>query len=323
MRRYIIRRILLFVPVLFGVSVIIFVLMRVVPGDVAELILFGPGGGESISTPVDPQTLAKLRSDLDLDKNLVHQYGLWIWGLLRLDAGESLYSDRPVFDEIKKRFPITFELATLSLIVSVLIAIPIGVISAVKRDTWVDYIFRVLSIGGLAMPSFWTGSLIILFLVLWFNWTPPLGFTTLTDDPWRNLQQIIWPVIALGYLLSAVVSRMTRSTMLEVLNQDYIRTARAKGLMERVVVFRHALKNALLPVVTIVGLQYAFLLGGTVIMEQLFSIPGLGRMLITSINTRDYPMVQALVLLFSGIIVVANLLVDLLYAWLNPQIRYT
>ncbi len=328
MKRYIARRILMFIPVLVGVSVIIFTLMRIVPGDVALMILIGPEGEGS----VDPKQYQKLRHDLGLDKpifvSFTHpgsgsQYGEWVWGLIRGDWGKSIRTDTPVMSEIGRRFPLTFEMATLTVIVSVLIALPLGIIMAIRQDGLLDYSVRLISIGGLAMPTFWTGSLMLLFMTVWFNWIPPLGYQHFWDNPWNNIRQVIWSSIALGYLLSAVIARMTRSTLLEVLRQDYIRTAWAKGLRERTVILRHAFKNAILPVITLVGIYYAALIGGTVIMENLWNLPGLGRSLIESINFRDYPMVQGLIMVFAFVIVCANLLVDLMYAWLDPRVRYT
>ncbi|MBI2909054.1 MAG: ABC transporter permease [Chloroflexi bacterium] len=317
MRQYILRRILLLIPVLVGVSLIIFTLMRVLPGDVAVMML--SGGGQ---TAVDPEAAAKLRRELGLDRPIYVQYVDWVWQLVHLDAGKALRTDIPVFQEILRRLPLTLELAALSVIVSLLISLPIGVISALRQDTWVDYVFRVVSIGGLAMPTFWTGIILVLVLLIFFRWQPPLGYANLLDNPARNLQQVVWPVLVLGYYLSAAVSRMTRSCMLEVLRQDYIRTAWSKGLRETVVVYRHALKNALLPVVTLLAFQFGTLMGGAVVMETIFTLPGLGSVLVESIVFRDYPMVQTIVLLIAVIFTFVNLAVDILYAWLDPRIRY-
>lgn len=319
MREYIAKRLLMFIPVLIGVSLIVFLLLRVLPGDVALVILVGEGGMGQASE----ERLKELRHKLGLDRPLYVQYFDWVWGLVRLEWGKSLYTDRPILGEVAKRFPTTVELAFLTVFFSMAIAIPIGVISALRQDTWVDYIFRVITVGGVAMPTFWTGTLILLFLVTFFSWAPPLGFTSILKDPGKNLEQIIWPGVALGYFMSAVVGRMTRSCMLEVLRQDYIRTAWSKGLRERVIVLRHALKNALLPIVTIAGVQVAVMLGGSVIMETLFSLPGIGLHLIDSIYSRDYPTIQTILVLFAFIVMVVNLIVDLLYGWLDPRTRYT
>ncbi|HLC29801.1 MAG TPA: nickel ABC transporter permease [Dehalococcoidia bacterium] len=317
MTDYIIRRLLLMIPTLFLVSVIIFTILRIIPGDVASLI--ATRGGEGIATQEEIQNI---REKLGLGDPLYVQYAKFMGGLLKMDVGNSLWSGRPVIEELLTRLPLTIELALLSIIVSVSIAIPIGVLSAIRQDTWVDYLFRVISITGLAVPNFWLGVLIILFLSVWFHWIPPLGYSDFFVDPWKNVQQMIWPAIALGYRLSAIVSRMTRSTMLEVLREDYIRTAWAKGLRERVVIFRHALKNALLPVITIAGLQLGALLGGTVIAETIFTLPGVGRFLIDSINHRDYPVVQTIVMWLAVVFSTLNLAVDVAYGWLNPRIRY-
>lgn len=318
MQQYVVRRVLLFVPVLLLVSLIIFTVMRVVPGDVAILVVAGPEGEGKYSS----EDLEKVRQQLGLDKPLVQQYVDWITGLARLDAGTSLYKKVPVMEEIGRRLPLTLELAVLTLLVSLALALPMGIVSALRQNTWLDYVIRVVSIGGITMPPFWVGSLIILFLALGFRWLPPMEYVPLTQDPGANLLQMAFPALALGYFYAAVVSRMTRSAMLEVLRQDYVRTAWAKGLSERLVVVRHALKNALLPVITISGFQFGTLLGGTVIMEFLFALPGIGSALIDGITFRDYPMVQTIILLIAIFFSLANLGVDLVYGIVDPRIRY-
>jgi peptide/nickel transport system permease protein len=318
MSRYIGRRLLMLIPMLIGVSLVVFVLMRLIPGDVASLILMGPSG----ESGANPKALAELRHKLGLDRPLPMQYLTWIAGLARLDAGNSLWSDRPVFTEILERLPLTLEMALLAIMLSLGVALITGMLSALRQDTWVDYLFRVISIAGLSIPNFWLSTLIILVLSLVFFWTPPLGYVDFFEDPWANLPQIFWPALALGYALSAVTSRMTRSAMLEVLRQDYNRPARAKGLSGHVVVIRHALKNALLPVITLSAIQLGNLLGGTVIMETIFTLPGVGRYLVDAIFHRDYPVTQTIVVMMGTIFVCLNLLVDLLYAWLDPRIRY-
>ena len=319
MTNYLFRRLLQFIPVLVLVSILVFGIMRLVPGDVALMILVGPDGQGT----VDPKQLQALRKELGLDRPLPVQYFEWTGNMLKGDFGKSLRTNTSVFHEIKDRFPVTFEIVTLTTIISVLIALPLGILMAIRQDSWVDYIARVVSIAGLAMPTFWVATLMLLFMVIWFTWIPPLGYKEFWKSPWVNIQQVIWGCLALGYFLAAVIARMTRSTLLEVLRQDYIRTAWAKGLRERTVVIRHALKNAVLPVVTIIGIQYAALFGGTVIMESIWNLPGLGSALIQAVSFRDYPMVQGLVMLFALIVLVANLLVDMLYAWLDPRVRYT
>ena len=321
MKAYLLRRLIQFIPVLIGVSLLIFILMRIVPGDVALNILLGPDG----EGDVDPIVLAQLRDELGLTRPIYEQYLDWMRGVVTLDWGDSLFIEEgtPVLEMIGSRFPLTFEMATLTMLIALSIALPLGIISAIRQNTWIDYSARILSIGGLAMPSFWVAALILVVMVVVFTWSPPFNYVEIWENPWKNIQQLIWGALALGYLLAAVVARMVRSTLLEVLRQDYIRTATSKGLQERDIVIRHALKNAILPVVTIVGLQYASLIGGTVIMEQIWNLPGLGAMLIESITFRDFPVIQGLVLIFAIIILVANLFVDILYAWLDPRVRYT
>ena len=317
MRTYLAKRLLLIVPTLFGVAAVVFVIMRVIPGDVSLLILGGDQTGR-----IDPQQLAAMRHQLGLDQPLAVQFGAWLWGVLRLDFGTSLWTGQPVIEEVLIRLPLSLEVAILATIVSVLLAIPLGMLAAVRQDTWVDYVIRVVSIGGQAIPSFWVGILVILFLVIYFGWGPPLEFTPPWVDPWANFQQLVWPVITIGYRYAAVTTRMTRSTVLEVLREDYIRTAWAKGLRERAVVIRHALKNAMLPVITLVGTEFAFLIGGLVVTETVFTLNGVGRFVVDAVAHRDYPVVQALVFLIALCFVIVNLLIDLTYAWLDPRIRY-
>lgn len=314
---YLAKRVLLIVPTLLGVASLVFVIMRVIPGDVALLILGGDEGGR-----IDAEQLAAVRQQLGLDQPLVMQFGTWLWGVLRLDFGTSLWTGEPVLEELLIRVPLSIELAILATIVSVAIAIPMGMLAAVRQDTWIDYVVRVVSIGGLAIPSFWVGILVILFLVLLFSWGPPLEYTPPWIDPWENFQQMVWPVVTVGYRYAAVTTRMTRSTLLDVLREDYIRTAWAKGLRERVVVIRHALKNAMLPVITLVGTEFAFLIGGLVVTETVFTLNGIGRFVVDAVAHRDYPVVQALVFLIAFSFVIVNLLVDLTYAWFDPRIRF-
>jgi len=316
MRTYIAKRLMLIVPTLLGAASLVFVIMRVIPGDVALLIIGGDAGN------VDPKQLTAMRERLGLDQSLLVQFGTWLWGVVRFDFGTSLWTGRPVTEELLIRLPLSLELALLATMVSVIIAIPLGMLAAVRQDTWVDYVVRVVSIGGLAIPGFWVGILCILGLVIFFGWGPPLEFTPLWVDPWANLQMMIWPVLTVGYRYSAVTTRMTRSTVLEVLREDYIRTAWAKGLQERAVVIRHALKNAMLPVITLIGTEFAFLIGGLVVTETVFTLNGIGRFVVDAVAHRDYPVVQALVFLIAFGFVIVNLLVDLTYAWFDPRIRY-
>ena len=317
MRAYLTKRLLLVIPTLLGVASVVFVIMRVIPGDVALLILGGDDGGR-----IDRAQLAAMHRQLGLDQPLLVQFGHWLWGVLHFDFGNSLWTGQPVMGELVVRLPLSLELAVLATIVSVLLAIPLGMVAAMRQDTWVDYVVRVISIGGLAIPSFWVGILIILLLVIYFGWGPPLEYTLPWVDPWANFQQMVWPVVTVGYRYAAVTTRMTRSTLLEVLRDDYIRTAWAKGLGERAVVFRHALKNAMLPVITLIGTEFAFLIGGLVVTETVFTLNGVGRFVVDAVAHRDYPVVQALVFVIAFGFVVVNLLIDLTYAWFDPRIRY-
>lgn len=315
MQRYIAGRILLLFPTLFGVSLIIFVIMRLLPGDVVEIALGGAQG-------VTEEQKDAYRKELGLDRPWPQQYAEWVGGLLRLDAGTSLYTKAPIASELKDRVPVTLELAAGAVILSTLIALPVGILSAVYQDRAPDYFFRVFSILGIALPVFWIQTLVRnLFLPKYVGWLPPPGYVEPWNDLWRNLQQIWLPVLLLGYAQSAIVSRLTRSTMLDVLREDYIRTARAKGLRERGVIIRHALRNALLPVITLATIQLGTLLGGAVITESVFGLPGVGRYVLDSIRNRDYPVVQAVIVFIAMIYAVLNLIVDLLYGWIDPRIR--
>lgn len=316
MRRYIVIRLLLMVPTLLGVAVLVFILMRVIPGDIVELKYAGVGAY------VSQETLDKERALLGLDKPLWQQFLGWMWGIVRLDFGTSMWTGRPITQEIAIRLQLSVQLALMATAVAVLLAIPLGTLAALKQDTWVDYAVRVFSIAGLAMPSFWLGILIILGLLIFFRWLPPMFFTPLWVDPVQNLSQLIWPALAVGYRYSAVATRMTRSAVLEVLREDYVRTARAKGLWEKLVITRHAMKNAMLPVLTIIGLEFAFLIGGLVVTEQVFNLNGIGLLFVEAISRRDYTMTQSLILLTAFVFIFVNFFVDILYAWLDPRIRY-
>lgn len=305
------------IPTLFGVAVLIFILLRVVPGDVVEVRLMS---GEGQYT--DPQMLAMERHRLGLDKPIWRQFVDWMWGIVRLDLGISMWTGAPITEELKLRFALSLQLAIMATVVATLLALPLGIVAALKQDTWVDYVVRVFSIAGLAMPSFWLGILMILGFLIIFKWLPPMVYTPFWVDPWQNMAQLTWPALAVGYRYSAVATRMTRSAMLEVLREDYIRTARAKGLWERLILKRHALKNSMLPVVTVIGLEFAFLLGGLVVTEQVFNLNGLGLLFVEGIARRDYTLTQALVLLVAFVFIFVNFLVDLMYAWLDPRIRY-
>lgn len=317
MWQYIIKRVLLMIPTLFGAALLVFLIMNIIPGDIALLIIGGDQGGD-----IDPQELENLREQLGLNRPLFVQFFSWLWGVMRLDFGASLWTGAPVLEELAIRFPLTLEVAIAATLVSTIIAIPLGTIAAIRQDTWIDYVVRVISIGGLAIPSFWTGILIILFLVLMFEWSPPLEFVGLTEDPWENMKQLIWPIVSVGYRYAAVTTRMTRSTVLEVMREDYIRTAWAKGLREKVVVVKHTLKNAVLPVITIIGTEFAFLIGGLVVTETVFTLNGIGSFLVDAIAHRDIPVVQSLIIMIAFTFVFVNLVIDLLYAWIDPRISY-
>ena len=315
MQRYVFRRLLLMIPTLIGVAVLTFVIMRLVPGDVVALRYAG--------APVPQEIIDQERRALGLDKAIHEQFIDWMGDLARFDLGTSLWTGQPVVDEVKLRVGLTLELAVLAALLGIALAIPLGVMAAVKQDTWIDYAIRVFSIGGIAMPSFWIGILLILLLLTTFQWSPPLTFTPFLEDPLANLSQLIWPALTVGYRYSAVAMRMTRSAVLEVLREDYVRTARAKGVKETRVIVGHALRNSLLPVVTVISLEFAFLIGGLVVTEQVFNLNGLGRLLVLAVEQRDYTLVQALVVLMAGVFVVVNFLVDMFYVVLDPRIRYS
>jgi peptide/nickel transport system permease protein len=304
-------------PTLLGVAILTFVVMRLVPGDIVELRYAGSGG------TVAPEVIERERHALGLDKPIPAQFADWMGAVVRLDFGKSLWTDHPVMDEVKIRLGLSVELAVLATLLAIALALPLGVLAAVHRDTWVDYAIRIFSIGGLAMPSFWIGILMILVLLTLFHWAPPLFFTPLWEDPAANLGQLIWPAIAVGYRYSAVAMRMTRSSVLEVLGEDYIRTARAKGVSEQLVVVKHALRNSLLPVITVISLEFAFLIGGLVVTEQVFNLNGLGKLLVDAVAHRDYTLIQALVLLMAAIFVLINFVVDMLYVVFDPRVRYS
>ncbi len=314
MGQYLVKRVLFAIGVLFVISIVVFTAVRMIPGDVCRIVLNTPDVTEAQCDAV--------RSQLGIDEPLVTQYLSYMGGILTGDWGTTLLSKRPVWDEMKDRIPLTLELTLLSTVFAFVIALPIGIISAVKQDSISDYILRVLSIGWLSIPSFWLGTMLIVFPAKWWGYAPPVGYVDIWEDPLKNLEQLYLPAISLGLALSASLARVTRSAMLEVLRQDYIRTSRAKGLGERLVIMRHALRNAMIPVVTLFGLQVGVLLGGTVVLESIFSLPGLGLLTFNAVTVKDYPQVQGLVLFFATVLVTVNLLVDLSYAWFDPRIRY-
>ena len=318
MGTYIVQRLVLFVPTLILVSLVAFFVMRILPGDPAVIVLMGATGEGSFT----PEELKAVQKQLGTDRPLHIQYGKWLWGVVQGDFGKSFFYAVPVSQEMKTRFPITLELTIMAIIISFLVAVPLGVLSAVKQDSWADHATKVFTLTGIAMPNFLVGILVIYILARWFDWLPPLGYANLWDDPLTNLQQLLLPALALGYANCAFTARVTRSSMLEVMREDYIRTARAKGLNESFVIFRHALKNAFLPVITVSGFQFARLLGGSVLIEQIFLVPGVGSLLVDSIFHRDFNIIQATIILVATLILVLNLMIDLLYGWINPRVRY-
>ncbi len=317
MLNYVIKRLLLMIPTLLGVAILIFLLLRVVPGDVVEARYLSQGSQFQSQDLMDQE-----RKKLGLDQPLWKQFATWMWGIAHLDFGVSMWTGSPITEEIKLRFALSLELAVIATVVATLLAIPLGILAAIRQDTWIDYAVRVFSIAGLAMPSFWLGIVMILGMLIVFKWLPPMVFTPLWVNPWDNLAQLIWPALAVGYRYSAVATRMMRSAMLEVLREDYIRTARAKGLWLKLILVRHAMKNAMLPVITVVGLEFAFLLGGLVVTEQVFNLNGLGLLFVEAISHRDYTLTQALVLIVAAVSIFVNFATDIAYAWLDPRIRY-
>ena len=312
---YLFQRFITAFLTLFGMSVVIFVLLRLVPGNIVD-ILFSSAGF------VNPAAKQEIAHELGLDQSIPIQYGRWLRDIARGDLGKSYRYDIPAWQVIKPRIPVTVELAFFALLVAVFLGVPIGVLSAVRQDTATDYLLRTLSLAGLSMPSFWLGMVIILFLVSWFGWIPSMTYVSPFEDFKAHVLQFLFPALAVGYRSSALIMRITRSSMLDVLREDYIRTAWAKGQREWIVVFGHALRNAMLPVVTVIGIEFAFMIGGLVVTETVFNLPGVARYLVDAILWRDYPVVQNLVMFIAIVVVVANLTVDLLYGWLDPRIRY-
>jgi len=323
MYQYVLKRLLLMIPTLLGAAVLVFVLMRLIPGDICVLRLAGTGGY------FDEEAVELCRRELGIDQPMIIQFFDWVGGFFTFDLGTSMWTGRPITEEIALRFQLSLQVAIMATVVAIMISIPLGTISAVKQNTWIDYAVRTFSIAGIAMPSFWLGILIILGLLVTTQaisgvpWMPPIQYVPIWEDPVYNLSMLIWPAVATGYRYSAVATRMTRSTLLEVLREDYVRTARAKGLLEKLIINRHALKNALLPVVTVIGIEFAFLMGGLVVTEQVFNLNGIGKLFVESVTNHDYTMTQSLVMLVVAIFVFTNFVVDIMYAWLDPRIRYS
>lgn len=310
------------IPTMIGAAILVFFLMRLIPGDICDLRLGGDGGY------YDPEVARACRAELGIDQPIYVQFINWIWGFLQFDLGTSMWTGQPILYEVGLRFELSLQVAIMATLTAIFIAIPLGTISAVKQDTWIDYAVRAFSIAGIAIPSFWLGIMIMLGLLIgtqaWTGtpWLPPIKYVPLWEDPGYNLSMLIWPAVATGYRYSAVATRMTRSALLEVLREDYVRTARAKGLLEKVIINRHALKNSLLPVVTVIGIEFAFLMGGLVVTEQVFNLNGLGKLFVESVLNKDYTMTQSLVMVVVTVFVFTNFVVDLIYAWLDPRIRY-
>ena len=315
MHVYLFQRFITAFLTLFGMSVVIFILLRLVPGNIVD-ILFSSAGY------VNPAAKQEIAHELGLDQSIPVQYGRWLKDIARGDLGKSYRYDIPAWQVIKPRIPVTVELAFFALLIAVILGVPVGVLSAVRQDTATDYLLRTLSLAGLSMPSFWLGMVIILFLVSWFGWIPSMTYVSPFEDFKAHVLQFLFPALAVGYRSSALIMRITRSSMLDVLREDYIRTAWAKGQREWIVVFGHALRNAMLPVVTVIGIEFAFMIGGLVVTETVFNLPGVARYLVDAILWRDYPVVQNLVMFIAIVVVVANLTVDILYGWLDPRIRY-
>lgn len=313
------------IPTLLGAAILVFFLMRLIPGDVCELRLAGSGA------TFDQNALDLCRAEVGIADPVIVQFGRFLWGFITFDFGKSMWTGRPISEEIGLRFELSLMIALLATITATVMAIPLGTIAALKQDTWVDYLVRTFSIAGIAMPSFWLGILIIFGILLttqWWTgipWMPPIEYKS-DWSTWANVKNnfalLLWPALATGYRYSAVATRMTRSTMLEVMREDYIRTARAKGLVEWVIIHRHSLKNAMLPVITVIGIEFAFLMGGLVVTEQVFNLNGLGKLFVESVTNYDYTMTQALVMVVVAVFVLTNFFVDILYAWLDPRIRY-
>jgi peptide/nickel transport system permease protein len=316
MLAYLARRLAQTVPTLLGVAVVIFFMLRVVPGDIVEVKLRGDGGN------VSQEQIEVERKRLGLDRPLPSQFAAWMVGLATFDLGNSMWTGNPVAQEIAIRLELSLQVAIMATLIAVLIALPLGTLSALFKDSLADYAIRIVTIAGLAVPSFWLGMLVILTLLLAFNWLPPITFTPIYKDPIANLSQLIWPALAVGYRYAAVVARMVRSSIIEVLKEDYVRTARAKGLSERLVVMRHAMRNALLPAITVIGLEFAFLIGGLVVTEQVFNLNGVGRLFVQAVGRNDFTLIQGIVMLIALVFILTNVIVDLLYAALDPRIRY-
>lgn len=316
MRQYLIRRLLLVIPTLLFVSLIIFISLHFLPGNVVD-VMIAEMGGSGITAD-----RAELIHALGQDVPIHIQYGRWLWGILQGDLGQSLITHRPVMESIIQRLPVSLELGVLALFFTVILSVPLGIWSAIRQDTISDYIGRSISIALLAIPGFWLGTMIMVYPSIWWNWSPSVLYIPFTQDPIENLKMFILPAFIMGMAPAGVMMRWMRTMMLETLRQDYVRTAWSKGLKERVVIFRHALKNSLIPVITVFGYQVPLLIGGAVIIEQIFSLPGIGSLMLDSLMKRDYTLVSAINLFIATVVLITNIIVDMTYGWLDPRVRY-
>ena len=320
MRQYIIRRVFLMIPGVLFLTIFVFSMVRIVPGDVIEVIVGMQGGGRG--GYMSEEMKDKVRAQLGLDRPIHVQYFVWLGQIVRGDLGESLFNKIPVVETLRKRYSVTLELIIITMIIMVVWGMAVGTISAIHQDTWVDYVLRSVAVLGLSMPYFWIAILVVVFGSIFFNWSPPLGVNHFFEDPRLNLEQFVLPAAILGISQGSALARMTRATILEIVRQDFVRTAKAKGLADRVILTRHTLRNAMIPVVGLIGITFAFSLGGTIILEQVWSLPGIGTLMLRAIQQRDYPVIQGIIIVLGLLVMVTNLLVDLSYAWLNPRIRY-
>jgi len=321
--QYILKRLLLIIPTILGAGILVFFLMRIIPGDICLVRWVDYG------TDLDPKLLELCRNELGLNKPLYSQFFDFLIGLLSFDIGVSMWTNQPIIEEINLRFSLSLQVAIMTIAIVILISIPLGIISAIKQGSWTDHLIQIISIAGVAIPSFWLGILVILGLLIfsqaWLGepWMPPIHYVSIFSDPITNLSQLIWPVLITGYRYSAVTTRMTRSAFLEIWRADYIVTAKAKGLFKTLIIKRHALRNAILPIITVISMELSFFMGGLVVTEQVFNLNGLGRLLVDSVLLSDYSMIQALTMLIAAIYITINFSVDLIYAWLDPRIRYS
>jgi peptide/nickel transport system permease protein len=319
MQAYILRRLILIIPTLVFVTLILFFVVRLIPGDVVEMMVTEH---EQFTHSKGQELLQEIRHKLGLDLPIHVQYGKWVWQVFQGDLGKSLWSGIRVTEVLVQRWPVSFELGILAMITGLIIAIPVGIFSAVRQDSIGDYVARSAAIAGIALPSFWIGTMVMVFPSLWWGWSPRMEYVRFTENPAQNLGQFIIPAAILGLQLAGTTMRMTRTMMLEVLRQDYIRTAWSKGMKERAVVLRHALKNALIPIVTIIGFQFPMLIGGSVVLEEIFNLPGVGRLIVQIINTRDYIMLSGINLIIATFVMLVNLSVDVTYSFLDPRVQY-